>query len=222
MDELTRAQMQLEMGIADDGSDLTDEQRANLEAYVAANGGQQVASPEQVAATIGTGGQSAETQAAPQLDPATIAAIQAAVGQAVGQAAPAQAAPQRMTFDKILEQVDPRDSDAALAMFEWLQKNSRLSVVATLAGGGGYLFHYAEPKGSSKAGYVPGSSAGGRMVDSALEKAEQQGLKKRDVGLCSKCFSPVVRLDDGTVALDDANDPSVTCTDGAAHAFQGV
>ena len=140
--------------------------------------------------------------------------IKAALGALTGGHPVAQ---QQMTFDDVLTQIDPRDSEAALAMFQWLVDNGRLSRIGMLDGGG-YLLHYSEPKGTTKAGYTPGATKGGRMVDAAVAKAKESGATKRQQSMCPKCFSVVTKAADGTVVLDGDN-PDPTCAAGGAHVW---
>lgn len=93
------------------------------------------------------------------------------------------------TLDEMLADIDPRDSDSALKLFNWLKDNARLHRVATLDQGG-YLFLYQEPEGSSRQGYVAGGTQGDRIVDDALEKAQASGTKSLK-GLCKHCFSAI-------------------------------
>lgn len=117
------------------------------------------------------------------------------------------------TFEEKLKAVDPTDSDAALAMLDWLMQYKRLQRVGVLDGGQGYLFVYAEPKGSTKAGYVPGGTAGGRIVDDTLDKQRQTGPPKKQ-GLCSGCYSAVFEAPDGSVV--EAVTGSTTCPNSTA------
>lgn len=122
------------------------------------------------------------------------------------------------SFADALNDVDPRDSEAALAMLDWLLRNKRLNRVGTLDGGQGYLFVYQEPKGTSKEGYVPGGTQGGRVVDDALDKQREAGVTpKGPSSLCKKCYSAVRTLDDGSVVLDDASEDAKCSADGGAH-----
>lgn len=136
--------------------------------------------------------------------------VSEAMGQITGPAAPQATAPAtapQVTFEQVLEQVDPRDSDAALAMLDFLLKTNRLGRVGVLDGGQGYLFVYAEPKGSSKQGYVPGGTQGDRIVDEAVETARASGAKPRKSSICVHCFSGVHADDaEGFVLLDGVDD----------------
>lgn len=119
------------------------------------------------------------------------------------------------TFEEALAQVDPRDSEAALQMLDWLLTNARLHRLGTLDRGG-YLFAYQEPKGSTKEGYTPGATQGDRIVDKAVEEARASGAApKGRATMCKKCFSAVVIQEDGTALLD--GDGSAICSAGGAH-----
>lgn len=124
-------------------------------------------------------------------------------------------------FEKILEAVDPADSDVSLAMYAWLTRYARLDRVATLEGGG-YLFTYSEPKGSSKEGYVAGGTQGDRLVDSALAKAEEGngGAGPTEKGMCKHCFGFLEKPVGGKPYTDD--DPTHTVcpqNNGNSHEF---
>lgn len=149
----------------------------------------------------------------PSLSDQINAIVQTAVQNATGQ-------PE--TFDDALSKVDPRDSDAALAMLDWLLRNQRLHRLGVLDGGG-YLFAYAEPKGASKQGYVPGATQGDRLVDQAVEAQRASGKTPAKKGLCSRCYSAVVQMEDGAVLLDDeqAPDREHCAAGGALHVFAG-
>lgn len=149
---------------------------------------------------------------------AQVAAIQAQLNSLTTGGGPPGT--QAFTFEDVLKQIDPRDSEASLAMFQWLVDNKRLSRVGTLDGGG-YLLHYTEPKGTSKAGYTPGGTKGGRMVDNALDKAKASGAKPANKGMCTKCYSVVTQEDDGSVVLDDGSG-NAACSTGGTHDFQPV
>lgn len=103
---------------------------------------------------------------------------------------------------ELLSQIDPRDSEAALAMLDWLETYGRLNRVGTLYGGQGYMYVYKEPKGTTKAGYVPGGTQGGRLVDEAVDKARASGAKPKKTGLCTHCLTPVWD-DEGVIRKDD-------------------
>lgn len=98
--------------------------------------------------------------------------------------------------------VDPRDSDTALVMLDWLNRTGRLNRVGTLDGGQGYLYIYAEPKGATKAGYRPGGTQGDRIVDAAVEAQRATGKGPAKRGLCPHCFSAVTVDDAGNILLD--------------------
>lgn len=153
---------------------------------------------------------------APELDPAIAQMIQTAVQNAIPQASV------EMTFDEILEQVDPRDSEAALAMLDWLLRNQRLHRLGVLDGDTGYLFAYREPKGSSKQGYAPGATQGDRIVDAAVDQQRQSGATALKKGMCPQCYSAVRLEKEGDVLLDD-DTPGVeraTCSaTGESHGF---
>lgn len=141
--------------------------------------------------------------------------IAEALGQG-GQATqtPVQNQPQTFTFEDVLKQIDPRDSEAALAMLDWLLQNQRLHRVGVLDGGQGYLFVYSEPKGTSKAGYRPGATQGDRIVDAAVEQQRAHGTKRK-TGMCPHCLSAVVQLEgDEKIYLDDDQNPTSTCENG--------
>ena len=194
-----RLMMQLQLGMEEDGSDLSDARRAEIEAQL----GGPTKAPEE------------------QAEPANVGLpagglrdmIQQAVAQAIG-----QAVPQAQSLEDVLLAIDPKDSDSALLLMEWLQGTGRLNVVATLNGKGGYLWHYQEPKGASKEGYTPGGTQGGRMVDAALQQTKESGGKPKRSGMCDKCWSAVELLDDGTIATDDDTHNAV-CSQGGAHTF---
>lgn len=124
-------------------------------------------------------------------------------------------------FETLIANVDQRDSEAALAMLEFLLKSGRLNRVGVLDGGQGYLFVYQEPKGSTKQGYKPGATQGDRIVDSALDKQRESGAVPSKRGLCALCLSAVY-LDeaDGQIHLDDGSH-ATECTgsspDGKHH-----
>jgi len=128
-----------------------------------------------------------------------------------------------VTLDDILEQIDPRDSDSALKLFNWLRDNARLHKVATLDQGG-YLFLYQEPDGSSRQGYVAGGTQGDQIVDNALEKAQAAGGKPNK-GLCRLCYSPIVQVGDNKPEAESprpGTDPAeCPAADGGSHVFAG-
>lgn len=203
-----RLQMQLDMNMEEDGSSLTPERRKEILARLG------------VATTADT--KEVEEVKAQSPDDGDIQAmLRQMVQEAVGQAMP-QAAPQ-VSLEEVLLAIDPRDSDSALMLLEWLQATKRLNVVATLSGSGGYLWHYQEPKGATKEGYTPGGTQGGRMVDAALQQAKDSGAKPKKTGLCDKCWSAVELQDDGTVVTDDGDDGddagSAVCPQGGQHTF---
>lgn len=102
-------------------------------------------------------------------------------------------------FKDVLDNLDPADSDAALLMLDWLLQNARLHRVGVLDGGQGYLFVYQEPQGSTKEGYRPGATQGGRIVDDTLAAQRESGAQPRQKGLCQYCFSGVEVDEHGTV-----------------------
>jgi hypothetical protein len=211
LSELETLEFALSMGMNPDTSEpLTADDRATIEARVAQlKGGNQneVTSTSLGTQPEGEGGIAAQVAALAQ----QVAAL-AQGGGGGGQ-------PQQVTFEDILAQIDPRDSNAALAMYQWLVDNKRFQRIGILDGGG-YILHYQEPKGTTKAGYTPGGTTGGRMVDAAVEKAKDAGVKPAHRGLCTKCFSAVVQEDDGTVTLDDGTANTV-CSAGGTHDFHG-
>ena len=203
-----RLMMQLQLGMEEDGSDLSDARRAEIEAQL---GGPTAEAPEEQAEPTNPEEQAEPTNAG--LPAGGLQdMIQQAVAQAIGQAVPAQ------SLEDVLLAIDPKDSDSALLLMEWLQGTGRLNVVATLNGKGGYLWHYQEPKGATKEGYTPGGTQGGRMVDAALQQTKESGGKPKHSGMCDKCWSAVEQLDDGTVVTDDENHNAV-CSQGGAHTF---
>lgn len=127
----------------------------------------------------------------------------------------------QITIEGVLEQIDPRDSETALKLFNWLRDNSRLHKVASLEQGG-YLFLYQEPEGSSKQGYVVGGTQGDRIVDDALEKAQASGPRAVK-GLCPKCFSPVAKVGDGPIEAESPKPGTnaAECAAGGEHEFAG-
>jgi hypothetical protein len=206
VNDVERAEMMLSLGMNEEGNPLSSEERAVLEEYVAANQPavtvELLADPEPSAGAIPEDGSTGIQ-----------ALIQAEIAKALG----GGGAPQ--SFEDILKGIDPRDSEAALAMFNWLADNGRFGIVGTL-NGGGYLLHYTEPKGTSKAGYTPGGTQGGRMVDQAVQQAKEAGAKPRKTGMCDQCWSAVEQLDDGSVVTDD-DTKSAVCPSGGAHTFHG-
>ena len=236
-----RLEMQLQMNMETDGTNLTPERRAEIEALLGTDVTVEAGEPvtitdtstgEEVTLTteqllalghpMPTAEEADEVMAQFQQmvtgqQPDLSTMIQQAVAQAVGQAGLNQVA-QPVSLEDVLLAIDPADSEAALLLLEWLQGTGRLSVVATLAGSGGYLFHYAEPKGATKEGYVPGGTQGGRMVDAAMDQAKAAGAVKKNVGLCDKCWSAVEKLDDGSIVTSDETQ-SAACSAGGPHTF---
>lgn len=217
LSELETLEFALSMGMNPETSEpLTADDRTTIEQRVA-----QLKGGEQTGVTIGQVDGTEGAQSVPQEQggvdlAAQVAALSQTVAQLAQQGGGGQPQ-QQFTFGDVLDQIDPRDSDAALAMYQWLVDNKRFQRIGILDGGG-YLLHYQEPKGTSKAGYTPGATKGGRMVDAAVEKAKESGAKPADRGMCTKCFSVVVREGDGTVALDDGSGNTV-CSSGGTHHF---
>lgn len=226
MGELEKLELQLSFGINDDGDTLTDTQRHEVEAKVAALKTPDAQEPQPQQPQPQEEGwpivdlTTDASDAAPAATPSQ--AQQPDLSQMIAQQIQQQLGqiqqPQQVSLEDVLKAIDPRDSDSALLLLDWLQQNSRLSVVATLSGGGGYLYHYSEPKGTSNQGYTPGSTQGGRMVDQAVQKAQEQGAKPRKTGMCDQCWSAVEQLDDGSVVLDD-DTKSAVCSAGGTHSF---
>lgn len=215
-DEQDRLEVQLSLGMDDDGSPLSDERRTQIQERLdwLKMGGDAIMQEGPVADEIQKLKEHFPEQAPPQ---DLQALVQAEIARAMGGIAQSAQAPQ-MTFEDVLKQIDPRDSESALTMLDWLVQNGRLTNIGTI-NGGGYIWHYAEPKGASKQGYTPGATKGGRMVDQAVEQAKASGAKPRNVGICDKCWSAVEKHDDGSVSLD--GDPSATtCAQGGQHNFQ--
>lgn len=197
-------ELALSLGVdPDDSGPLSNERRQELEAQLA---GASEAETEHDAAVSGAIGQDAIAAAAEQ-----IMAKLAAAG------AGAPAAPQQGGVEALLQSIDPRDSEAHLAILQFLIDNKRMQVIGSLAGGG-YLFHYQEPKGTSMEGYMPGGTKGGRMVDQALDKAKASGATAAKRGMCDKCYSVVVQHDDGSVTTDDEA-ANTACSSGGTHNF---
>lgn len=124
-------------------------------------------------------------------------------------------AQQSQTFEEALSQVDPADSDAALAMLDFLLKTGRLGRVGVLDGGQGYLFMYSEPKGATKQGYKPGATQGDRIVDGALEsqRASGNGVPASEKGMCPNCLS-VVRKEGDQIVDDETGSAECSSPDG--------
>lgn len=207
IDDVDKAEMMLSLGMNEAGEALSAEERATLEQFVATNKPNE---PELISA----GGIEPSTGPIPEESATGIAAlVQAEIAKALG-----GGGVQAQSFEDVLKRVDPRDSEAALAMFNWLADNGRFGIVGQL-NGGGYLLHYTEPKGTSKAGYSPGATQGGRMVDQAVQKAKDAGAKPRQTGMCDQCWSAVEKRDDGSVVTDGTDDS--VCPSGGAHTFNG-
>jgi len=111
------------------------------------------------------------------------------------------------TLEEVLGGVDPRDSDAALAMLDFLLRTQRLHRVGVLDGGQGYLFMYQEPQGSTKQGYRPGATQGDRIVDEAVEAQRAAGSTPAKRGMCPHCFSVVAEVEDKIVLDDETRNP---------------
>lgn len=129
-------------------------------------------------------------------------------------------AQQPVSLESVLRSIDPRDSDAALALWGWLQQNGRIHKMGTIDGVG-YIYAYQEPKGSSREGYTAGGTTGDRIVEEALSSAKAEGVKKQ-TGICSACFSVIVQAEGESVPslqeVDEGVDPTV-CTSGDSHHF---
>lgn len=226
MQQIDTLELQLSMNMDNDGTELTPARKAEIEAQIEALKGGEV---HNVTTVQETGPYDPPNHARDGGDPAPhpnsaapgspgdlqdqLASIQQQLNSLAGGAT---AAP--TSFDDVLATIDARDSDKALAMFQWLADNGRFSIIGNL-NGGGYMLHYTEPKGTSKEGYTPGATQGGRMVDQAVADAKAKGAKPRKVGLCGKCFSAVEQHDDGTVT--GGTDASLDCPNGGQHTFQG-
>lgn len=118
------------------------------------------------------------------------------------------------SFEDALADVDPRDSEAALAMLDWLLKSGRLQRIGVLDGNQGYLFGYVEPKGSTKQGYRPGGTEGDRIVDQAVDQARETGAPRPDrQGMCPKCMTVVAAF--GEQIVDETGND--TCPNGGTH-----
>lgn len=123
------------------------------------------------------------------------------------------------SLDDLLSKIDPRDSESALKLFTWLWENHRFQVIGKLSGGG-YMLHYAEPKGTTQAGYMPGGTQGGRMVDEALARAKDNPAAAKH-GMCPQCMSAVKQvIETGQVLSDDGKDDP-NCPAGGNHTFAG-
>lgn len=219
IDERQRLEMALSFKVDPDTSEpLTPEREAEIRAHLDTMDAGSAMQGEATGYSVGTVDGTVGAQSVPQEPAGSPADIQALVQQEIARqlgGTVQQTAPQA-TFEDILNQIDPRDSDAALAMLAWLEANGRISPIATLNGGGGYLWHYSEPKGASKQGYTPGATQGGRMVDKAVDQARESGAKPRVTGMCGTCFSAVQQNDDGSISLD--GDPTaLTHDDGSKH-----
>lgn len=169
------------------------------------HGGNPVAGP-------GTGNGTPAPQGQVTIDEGALAAaLEKALGGLTGAGAP-------QSFKEVLADVDPRDSDAALEMLDWLLRNGRLNKVGVLDGGQGYLFVYQEPKGSSKQGYIPGGTQGDRIVDEAVQKQRDAGAAPKGKStMCKKCFSAVIVDAEGNVFGDDPEASAKCSADGGAH-----
>lgn len=155
-------------------------------------------------------GQAVPQPVNPGKEPVTMDMLQQVLTGLAGQSA----AP---TFEESLAEVDPRDSEAALAMLDWLLRNGRLHKIGVLDGGQGYMFIYQEPKGTSKQGYTPGGTQGDRIVDKAVEQQREAGTAPKGRStMCKKCFSAVVIDGEGKALTDDAS-ASPECSEGGLH-----
>ena len=136
-------------------------------------------------------------------------AVQNALGSLMGSTGPA-------SFEDALAEVDPRDSDTALLMLDWLSKTGRVNRVGILDGGQGYLFVYAEPKGADKAGYRPGATQGDRIVDSAVDQQRAAGIRAAKRSMCVSCLTAVRQEEGGPVVSDD-DAANAACPAGGNH-----
>lgn len=205
-----RLEMQLTLGMEEDGSELSPQRRAEIETQLGPDYHDGLAPADEATAEVGT----VQDQAGLPTD------VQEFIRQEIAKAGGGpQPAAQPTNLEDVLLAIDPRDSDSALLLFQWLQATGRLNVVATLTGKGGYLLHYQEPKGSSKEGYIPGGTQGGRMVDQALETAKASGAKAKNLGMCDKCWSAVELIEEtGAIVLNDETQNAV-CPQGGPHTF---
>lgn len=110
--------------------------------------------------------------------------------------------PPTFTFEDALAGVDPADSEAALAMLDFLLTTGRLHRVGVLDGEQGYLFVYREPQGATKAGYRPGATRGDQIVDQMVEQQRANGAKPTRRGLCPHCMSVVKEDTEGLIVAD--------------------
>lgn len=142
------------------------------------------------------------------------------VQQALGFPTPVQTSPAQpeepdegvlINFQDVLDSLDPRDSEASMAMYAWLTKYGRLHRVGTLDGGLGHLFQYVEPKGTTKEGYVAGGTKGDQIVDQALSQAQAAngGAEPAQQGLCKHCLSVIKQAAGGGKPFSD-DDPTHT------------
>lgn len=212
IDEQTRLELQLSIGMDDDGGPLSDERRNELQATLDAL---QNSNTPQNNPVVPANVAPAETDLA--------ALVQAEIAKAMGGASfetPQAAASPQDALIEALGNINPKDSEIALTLLQYLIDTGRLQNIGSI-NGGGYLWHYAEPKGTTKEGYTPGATKGGRMVDQAVEQAKAAGAKPRNVGMCDKCWSAVEQHDDGSVSLD--GDPTATaCASGGQHTFNSI
>lgn len=120
-------------------------------------------------------------------------------------------------FLGLLDAIDPADSDLHLALFQRLQASGRVHKMGTLDQPlAGYIYFYQEPKGTTKEGYTPGATQGGRMVDNAKAKIAESGVQgpvKR--GMCSKCMKLVREEADGSIVTE--LDAEVLCGTSGGH-----
>jgi hypothetical protein len=218
--DVERAEMMLTLGMNEEGNALSESEKADLEAFVASQqpAGASEQAPHALGATKPTT-DPGEAPAGPQEYQTTVTpeALQAMIQQQIAQAQGVTGGP--VDPETFLRGTDPKDSDTALMLLQWLIDTGRMQNIGTI-NGGGYLFHYQEPKGTTKAGYTPGATKGGRMVDQALDQAKESGAKPRKTGMCDQCWSAVEQQEDGTIVLDDDTKSSI-CSAGGKHTFNG-
>lgn len=215
--DVERAELMLSLGMNDNGEPLSDEERATLEQYVADNtdappvpDGAEAVEPHNLHMATPANEQ-------PQQGSDIQALIQQEIAKQLGGAGAAAAGP--VTVEQFLSTVDARDSDTFLTLLQALIDTGRLQNIGTI-NGGGYMFHYSEPKGASREGYTPGKTKGGRMVDQALDTAKAAGAKPKQVGMCDKCFGAVEKHDDGSIT-NTLGDPVCPNANGGVHNFTG-
>lgn len=207
LSDIERAEMMLSLGINEEGQPLTDEQRTSLTELVDAVKNLETApEPTEVPQA---------TQEAPQGD--LQAMIQAEIARQIGSSGGAPSGP--VTVEQFLASVDPKNSEVFLALFQACIDTGRVQKIGSIDGGG-YIWHYAEPKGTTNEGYTPGKTKGGRMVDQALENAKAAGAKPKKVGMCDKCFGAVEQHEDGSIT-NTLGDPVCPNANGGPHNFNG-